>query len=100
MGGHSCLQAIFPTQGLNLGFPYCRHSLPFEPPYHLTNLFSLLPRNTARLKIPDPLAIRCDHVYFQAWLMHTSWEIVSSLPSLFGQIGVDDSHDCCIIKNV
>ena len=32
--------------------------------------------------------------------MHTSWEIIYSLLSLFGQMGVDDPRDCCIIKNV
>ena len=31
MGGHFLLQGIFPTQGLNLGLPHCRQTLPTKP---------------------------------------------------------------------
>ena len=46
MGCHFLLQRIFPTQGLNLGFPHCRQTL-----YRLSHQGSLL--NNRHSHFPD-----------------------------------------------
>ena len=32
MGCHALLQGTVPTQGLNLGLPHCKQTMPSEPP--------------------------------------------------------------------
>ena len=36
--GISFSRGIFPTQGLNLGLPHCRQTLPSEPPFKIIYL--------------------------------------------------------------
>ena len=47
VGCHSLLQGIFPTQGLNPGFPHCR-----QTPYHLSHQGSPLIMLTEYISVP------------------------------------------------
>ena len=61
VGGHFLLQGIFPTQGLNLGFPHCGqilYQLSHKGGYYIATLISL------SLGFSDTTNLTCFHSHF------------------------------------